>query len=152
MENISRIIKKIENETNLNNKNSIYKFGFSKFGPLLYGYTEWLLIKIKEHNLKKIFFFSRDGFMMKKAFDILNTDKLVESKYVYFSRRSLRQALFWKSENFEDSLKFMSSSRFISTKAILEYYGFQDNEIKILSKKLNIDLEQINLTKELKLN
>lgn len=152
MKKIKGIIKKCKIKNNLHEKTDIYKFGFSKFGPLLYGYTVWLMLKIKENDIKKVYFFSRDGFMMKRAFDSINADKTVETKYVYFSRKSLRQALFWNSKDFEKSLEYLSSSRYISVNGILEYYGFEDKEINVLAHSLNLDLKQLYLTKELKYN
>ena len=71
------------------------KLGRDYFGPFLLGFTRWLKKSIDSKNINKVFFFSRDGYMMAKSFEILNDDAGYgyECEYVYFSRSSIRQAL-----------------------------------------------------------
>ena len=68
-------------------KDNAFKLGYSVFGPLLYGYTSWIQSYIKNNNIKKVFFFSRDGYIVKQAFEIIN--KEVWHSYLYVSRRSV---------------------------------------------------------------
>lgn len=119
-----------------------YKFGCEKFGPFLYGYTMWLIDQLREKNIDKVYFFSRDGYMMKKAFDTINDEKEIESYYTYVSRRSLREPLLHYCNNYKDSLRYITWNRFISIKACLEYYGFTTEECEQLAKEYNIDLGQ----------
>lgn len=128
-----------------------YKFGIEYFGPFLYGYTRWLYSSIKEKNYEKIFFLSRDGFMMKKAFDILNK-KNIKCEYVYFSRKSIRQALLNKSRNYDESLTYLTKEHYISFAKFLEYYGFPKSEQKKISIKYNIPLEKEYVFSKLKIN
>lgn len=36
------------------------------FGPLLWGYIHWLIKNFQKEDLNKIYFFARDGLIMKK--------------------------------------------------------------------------------------
>lgn len=38
-------------------------FGYTAFGPLLYGYCLWLKKQFEEKDLHKVYFFSRDGYL-----------------------------------------------------------------------------------------
>ena len=145
---------KIEKE-NLRSKSEYYQFGWEYFGPFLYGFTDWLCHEIKVQNIDKIFFFSRDGYMMKKAFDVMNRDESLQAQYVYFSRKSIRQALLWKCNTYEESLQYLTWERFVSLGKILEYYGFSNEERLEFSKKyrwdLNKDYEYSSLNKNIDL-
>lgn len=66
---------------------TVYQLGYEVFGPILYGYTMWLMKQCHSLKLKKLFFFSRDGYILKKAFDLFKTD--VETIYFYTSRKAL---------------------------------------------------------------
>lgn len=125
----------------LSNENAFYTFGYKQFGPFLYGFTEWLRKKLYTKKYSKVFFFSRDGFMMKQAFDILDERKTT-SEYVYFSRKSLRQGLLWRTEKFEDSLQFLGWERYVSTGKLFEYFGFDENERCEIGNKQGWDLNR----------
>ena len=122
-------------------KNNIYSFGYNKFGPFLFGFTSWLIECISKENYQKVFFFSRDGFMMKKAFDILYKGD-IESEYVYFSRKSIRQSLLWRINTYEESLKYLGWERYISVGKLLEYYGFCYDERIEICESIGLDLNR----------
>lgn len=104
-----------------------YRFGFDYLGPFLYGFTRWLKKSIDNNSYKKVFFFSRDGYLMEKAFRLMDNDK-TNTEYVYVSRKSLRQALLWKYDTLAESLQYLGWERFISVGKILEYFGFDYEE------------------------
>lgn len=70
-----------------------YKFGYRAFGPYLFGLSTWLYQDLRKNNLNRILFLARDGYMVKKAFDLLFSDndkyqEKIKSSYIYASRRS----------------------------------------------------------------
>ena len=69
--------------------NNIYEIGFSGFGGILYAYTTWAYNLALKHNIKKLVFIARDGFIMQKMFQILYGNSGIESVYLECSRRSL---------------------------------------------------------------
>ena len=121
-------------------RSEYYSFGFTRFGPFLYGFVRWLNKELLKKGYDRIFFFSRDGYMMKKAFEIIN-DGSVAAEYVYFSRKSLRQTMLWKCSSYEDSLKYLTWERFFTFGQILEYYGFDEAERAEISRKTRISSE-----------
>lgn len=122
-------------------RSEYYDFGFQYFGPFLYGFTRWLSERLKENDLQKVFFFSRDGFMMQKAFELLQPD-FPKTRYVYFSRKSLRQSLLWQCDGFRESLKYLTYENFISVGRLLDYYGFNEAEREAVAKELSLDLTE----------
>lgn len=67
--------------------------GFKVLGILLYGYCEWIRNKSKEQNISKLYFSSRDGFIVKKAWELLYpNDTEFEIHYIYGSRYSFEIA------------------------------------------------------------
>lgn len=114
-------------------KNRLYdEFGYEKFGPFLYGFTEWLRKNLKKSGHSKVFFLSRDGYMMEKANEIFQTtDKMeCEFEYIYFSRNSLRHALLWTAESYEDSFRYLTYSKYIPFAEIVSYYGLEKEDIE----------------------
>lgn len=117
-------------------------FGRDIFGPFLLGYTKWLRGKIRDVQPDKVFFLSRDGFMMQRAYEILDEgDRLgVPRDYVYFSRRSLRLPLIWTKPEFGENFEFLSWQRFVSFSEVLSFWGIEDEKQKI-AEETGFDLD-----------
>lgn len=120
-------------------KSTYYQFGWKCFGPFLLGFTKWLNLKLESKKIRKVYFFSRDGYMMEKAYNLLNA-KTSDTEYVYFSRKSIRQALLYTCDTFEESLAYLSIEKFVSLGKILEYYGFSKQERSKLAYDNNWNL------------
>lgn len=63
--------------------------GYQIFGPLIFGFTLWILAKAKESRAKHMAFIARDGWLPMALFDELKGDvglDKVRSSYVHFSR------------------------------------------------------------------
>lgn len=128
---------------NLDVKNDIYyNIGYEVLGPLLYGYTKWLLSELESNNLKSIFFLAREGYLLKKAFDIVNTSSNITSEYIYVSRRSVRPALLQNIENLKDLYKIIKIKDSTSVKKFLKDIGLNENDSDIF-KKYNYNLDTL---------
>lgn len=103
--------------------NKYYDFGYAKFGPLLWGYSHWLIDNIVERRINKVFFFSRDGLIMQKAFNLISGSEKIECRYLEVSRRSLRVPVLWKDLSFENLLTMLSPSEAISIQSIFDGIG-----------------------------
>lgn len=123
-------------------KNKYYEFGQQKFGPFLYGFVRWLKNELIRRGFEKVFFFSRDGYMMQKAFGLINDTEIV-SQYVYFSRKSLRQPLLHTCNGFEESLQYLSWERYISFGKLLDYYGFDEQKREQLAAEGSFQLDTV---------
>ena len=127
------IINNFINNTILYNENEYYKFGYEKFGMFLWGYSKWLHTSILEAGIKNIYFFSRDGLIMKKAFDTLYSD--VNTYYIEVSRRALRVPILWMNYDFEHVLDMISPSKLISLTTIFDGVGLPiENYTKIIKE------------------
>lgn len=135
-------LKHLSHNLHIKEKSQYYQFGWNYFGPFLYGFTLWLNEQLKKTNVRKVFFFSRDGFMMKKAFELLKFDQMYDTEYVYFSRKSLRQALLYKANKYQDSLQYLGWEKYVTLAKLLEYYGFSKSECIELSKDHKWDLKK----------
>lgn len=89
------------------NENNIFKLGYEVFGPLLLGFTQWLSREIDRADIKKVFFFSRDGYILKKAFDIWRPD--IRTDYLYISRKSIIRPILQYDNSFEEFLSHYKS-------------------------------------------
>lgn len=132
-----------------------YKFGYEKFGPFLWGYVKWLHSNFKKENIKKVFFFSRDGYIMKKAYDLLYHDD-IKDMYLEVSRRSLRVPVLWLNSSFENYINMISPSKLVTIQSIFDGAGLDmANYRELLSKygfteKSNFDRSEILSNKQLK--
>lgn len=131
------------------NKLSCYiSFGQNYLGPFLYAYISWLYDEIAKEGISKIFFLARDGYLMEKAFRILQDKKHtdMDAKYAYFSRRSIRQALFWNCDSYRQSLQLQflpkNARYYITMEGILEYWGFSFDESRDIAKEFHLDLKE----------
>lgn len=108
------------------------QFGYEIFGPFLLGFSRWLTDRINEIRPDKVFFLSRDGFLMQQGYEILNNGLATPpAEYAYFSRRSLRSPLLWTKPEFGDDLEFMSWQRYVSFAEMLSFWDIEDEEEKI---------------------
>ncbi|MCQ2487353.1 MAG: hypothetical protein MJ129_05450 [Clostridia bacterium] len=144
---VEKLVKKAAGNMNTKERSEYYNFGFKYFGPFLLGFTRWLEENIEASGAENVFFFARDGYTMQKAYALLHDGDC--GKYVYFSRKSLRQALLWKSNSYAESLTYLTYARYVSVAALLEYYGFSEEERADVARacgvELDLDLEYATL-------
>ena len=81
------------------------QYGFECIGPMLYGFCTWLHKRAEEEGCKKLFFLSRDGFMMQQAYQQLYGEEAISNTYMYASRKSLFGPQVWMNPDLEDILK-----------------------------------------------
>ncbi len=73
---------------------SAERLGYSGFGPLLLGFAKWLCEQAIRHNVDRLYFLSRDGKIIKDAYDCIASlypDAPI-SFYLYCSRRAVNLA------------------------------------------------------------
>ncbi len=107
------------------------KLGYYGFGPLLLGYTKWLIECSIKDGVKKLYFLSRDGKIMKAAYDILATlyPNAPKSEYLLCSRRAVNLA---KVETLTDiiDLLHVDFAHRVSLEHLLKYrFGVSISDI-----------------------
>lgn len=85
-----------------------YNTGYECYGPLLYGFTKWLIRKFEEDSIDNVYFLSRDGQIIKEVFDFIYKGD-IKSHYLFVSRRALLIPSLKLYESVED---FINSYHF----------------------------------------
>ena len=120
-----------------------YKFGYEKFGMFLWGYAKWLYQSLSEEKIHDVYFFSLDGLIMKKAFDLLNKKEDICSHYLEVSRRSLRVPILWMNYELSHIIDMISPSKLIPIRTIFDGVGLDINKYKTLLYKYSFTLETV---------
>ena len=76
--------------------------GYEVLGPLLGGYCKWLKTQAERYNIKKIFFLSREGSLLKRAYEALYPRQNETTAYLYVSRSALQVPLLLFCRDFQD--------------------------------------------------
>lgn len=105
------------------------KFGQLCFGPLLYCFSLWLKNNLVNNKINKVFFLARDGFIMQKAFNIVDENSSIYNQYFYASRRSIIVLSLWKCINVEEMFSKMHLNKSIKIKSLLKKLGLDDLEL-----------------------
>ena len=126
---------------NENSDNIYYQFGYEAFGIILYGFSKWLIKNLKKENIKDVFFLSRDGYIMKKAFELLPESKEFKTNYLYVSRRSLRVPSIWFSEKRKKETIF--PTKYISINDLIMSIGLNADNYQDVIQECGLQPEQI---------
>lgn len=111
------------NNTKMKVKQS-YQLGYECFGPLLFGFVVWLKEEIKKEGIEDIFFLSRDGYILKKAFDIINQkENGVNSHYFLASRKALRVPLLADNISYSEFIKSNFWGQYVNVKEFCKEMG-----------------------------
>ena len=93
-------------------KNQYYKIGYSKLGILFYSFLQWIESHARDNGLEELVFLSRDGFILKKAYDeYFYSKNKINDKYMYVSRRTLIVPSFNENLTFEKMLRILGLTK-----------------------------------------
>lgn len=124
------------------------KIGFSLLGPLVFNYCYWLKKKCEINKIKKIYFFARDGYVLKKAFDKLFPDEF-ETRYIYFSRRAIRIPYAAIHSSYNEIMKFFPKTKMLTPRIYLENLSIDVKKYGKILEKYNLKLNDNIKYKEL---
>lgn len=77
------------------------RFACTAIGPLGVGFASWLHNEAVRDNVKKLYFLSRDGLILKKAYDILYPNSSIETHYIKASRKIVKLASIYSVQDIE---------------------------------------------------
>lgn len=83
-----------------------YTQGYALMGPLMVGYVHWFYENIKRQNIDRILFISRDGYLVKKIYDMYVKNKVGPRSLYFLTSRSL--AVLASIKTSEDIIYAMS--------------------------------------------
>lgn len=133
-------LDKFINDNINKNKDYFWKRGYNCLGPLLYSYSKWLEENFLKEKYDNIFFLSRDGFIMQKAFEIVN--QKLKTKYLYASRRALIVPTLWIKNDLEDVFSVMFFQKYITIGAFIKKLGLIPEDYEKIVQKYGYKLEQ----------
>ncbi len=106
-----------------------YNYGYSLIGPLLISFSSWLVDQTKSNGIKRLFFLSREGKIMKEIFQqwINGIEEEIKPYYIEISRRCAGVASI---KNFDDILKIAQITYFPNTleNFLITRFGLEFNE------------------------
>ena len=114
------------------------------FGPLLLGYTQWLVNRLRQEGITEVFFLARDGYTMKKAFDCLAPNEF-NTYYIHSSRRAYSVPLYWKASSLEEILTsrhFRKNSR-ITIRGFLDLIGLEPDQYKERATECGLSMDDV---------
>lgn len=65
-----------------------YEYGYIYGGLFVTGYCSFIHDYCRQHNVDKLLFLSRDGDILKQAYDFLYPEDIPKTEYVYWSRKA----------------------------------------------------------------
>lgn len=97
---------------------SSYNFGYNVVGDIFLNFALWIKNKAKSEKINHLVFLARDGEIIKKVFDKINTEK-IKTTYLLASRRSVRVCSIYNRDDvireiddFFDNLKTLTPSSY----------------------------------------
>ncbi len=119
------------------------KDGFSSLAFTLYYFIEKLYMRVKESEIKDVFFLSREGQFLKELFDEyqakVHPESEIKSHYLIVSRRSTTMPALKKLE--EEDFDIILRQYFnISIYDFLSSIGFEEKEIQQVGKAVEFDV------------
>lgn len=138
---------------------NFYNFGYAFFGPILLGFSKWILESSQKDQIDHLYFLSRDGDIVNKACNLYkdHVKKLPEFTYLYASRRGVNVPALETKEDLINLLDvnftpmpigLLLEQRYgvkahLIPKNLFEKYGFKDKEKhKVRFKEDNIVLKK----------
>lgn len=94
-----------KNKRLLSDSDNYWKdFGFAIGGPIAYGFCSYILDTAQKNDKKQVLFIARDGYTLKRSFDILKSRKCDISTYYVYAQRAIRAKclLDWGDEHNAD--------------------------------------------------
>lgn len=123
-------------------EDSYYQFGYSQFGKLLYGYVHWIQEEAMKRGIKKLFFFARDGYIMKQAYEAC-MDNGIEVRYLEVSRRSLRGSILWIDCSYEAILKMVVNAKLVDIENVFDGIGLDIKRYADVIKRHGLDIDVV---------
>lgn len=122
---------------------------YSNYAFIFYRYVSLLYKELVKENITKVFFFAREGELLKKIFDIyckiLNKKlglPIIESRYLYVSRQATYAASLQDLGNEDFSVLFNQYPN-ESINTFLANIGFDSNERKALESSTNLNFDVV---------
>lgn len=123
-------------------KGYFYTIGYSLYGPLIYGFVDWIIANIRRDKVKKILFLARDSYVIQKAFHLV-WDGSCSDSYFYLSRRSIFGTRLQGDYSLENVLDKVHMRVEASIESILKHMDAYTTENIQTAISMGIDLKDV---------
>ncbi|MBB5194459.1 HAD family hydrolase [Anaerocolumna cellulosilytica] len=138
-----QILQAMINCTMPSEQDEYYRFGYETFGILLHHFNRWLKKDLEKRNISKIFFFSRDGKIMKAAFDTMYPESGLKEHYICVSRRSLRVPQLWFQSDLNSIVYGFPAAKYITMETFLINIGLEPDKYMKELKECGLTLSTV---------
>lgn len=123
------------------NMNEYEKQGCGIFGPLLYGFMQWLVVRLQEDEIKDVYFLARDGYMPMCAFEELGlTD--IKTHYLYCSRRSYQVPMIWMHPDFDDATRLFRYNKRMTLRTLILRVGLEPDQYIERAREFDLQMDK----------
>lgn len=117
---------------------NLENFGYSCLGPVLVGFCLWLHKELENDGIRKVYYLSRDGLIIKKTMEALDLDAF-DSVYLYGSRRAFQIPSYALLSSFEEILDAMFLPRNASLTKVFSKMGLDQAYVEETLKSMGVD-------------
>lgn len=118
------------------------RLGCRTFGPLLFGFVQWLSVQLRKDGIRDVFFMSRDGYMMKRAFDVLGAEEF-HTHYLYCSRRSYTVPMIWTHPDIEEVFQNITIQDKMTLRTFLLRMGLKPEKYIEEATRFGLELDRL---------
>lgn len=129
--------KIIEYSQNSAEVGDMEKFGFSVLGPFLIGFCQWVHINVTNKRIKRLFFVSREGYLLKRCYDFLYPEEKDKTCYLHMNKNLLRLPILYVNRSVNTFLKTITHICEYSLDEVLKYFDFDRMEYENLKNKIS---------------
>lgn len=123
--------------------NSLYHIGYELLGPFLWSYINWIKKTSDDNDVGKLIFISREGYLLKRAYETLYTDSINTNKYISLNKNVLRFPALAIDSSIECLVKTIASKNKITVVELFNYFRIYNTEKRDeLCKKYSLSLMQ----------
>ena len=114
--------------------NKYVNIGYNIYGPILKGFSDWISLTCKSHQIDKLLLVSRDCYILQKSLNNINCD----IEYFFVSRKSVVIPLLQYYDSLQEQLQLYKSwPQSILLSHVLDRLGINDifiNEYNLSSQ------------------
>lgn len=112
-----------------NNNSPEIRIGYSIVGPMLYEFCEWLHIQKLNHKLDYLLFVAREGFLIKRCYDLMYPEDTSVTKYVRLNKNLLKLPLLSMNNPVESLVNGMIVCESYSWEMIFKFLRVDNAEL-----------------------
>ena len=120
-------------------KSCYHQIGYSIYGPILYGFIDWIIKNIKEDGIQKVFFLARDSYVIQKAFHLIYEGDCPDI-YFCLSRKSIFSTRLQGDYSLKNVMDKVHRRVGATIESLLKHMDAYTAENILLSSSMGIDL------------